>query len=84
MDAVLITHDHYDHLEVKTIKFLRNRDTRFIVPLPEDVRKGEFEDSMLACVNTMDFRLGETESWFSFDCKRVDIVSSLRYEPYFE
>ncbi len=24
----------------------------------------EFEDSMLACVNTMDFRLGETESWF--------------------
>ena len=31
---------------------------------PEDVRKGEFEDSMLACVNTMDFRLGETESWF--------------------
>lgn len=33
MDAVLITHDHYDHLEVKTIKFLRNRDTRFIVPL---------------------------------------------------
>lgn len=33
VDAVLITHDHYDHLEVKTIKFLRNRDTRFIVPL---------------------------------------------------
>lgn len=31
---------------------------------PEDVRKGEFEDSMLECVNTMDFRLGETESWF--------------------
>ena len=31
---------------------------------PEDVRKGEFDDSMLACVNTMDFRLGETESWF--------------------
>ncbi len=33
VDAVLITHDHYDHLEMKTMKFLRNRDIRFIVPL---------------------------------------------------
>src|SRR5690606_28303764 len=31
---------------------------------PEDVRKGEFEDSLAACVNMMDFRYGETESWF--------------------
>lgn len=41
---------------------------------PEDVRKGEFEDSMLACVNTMDFRLGETESWFE---KRSLMYSAL-------
>ena len=33
VDVVLITHDHYDHLEIKTIKSLRNRNTRFIVPL---------------------------------------------------
>lgn len=33
---------------------------------PEDVRKGEFEASMEAHVNTMDFRYGtDTESWFS-------------------
>lgn len=32
---------------------------------PEDVRQGEFEASMEACVNTMDFRYGDTESWFT-------------------
>ncbi len=30
----------------------------------EDVRRGEFEDSKEAYVNMMDFRFGETESWF--------------------
>lgn len=33
---------------------------------PEDVRQGEYEDSKLARVNMMDFRVGaETESWFN-------------------
>ncbi|MCL2076733.1 MAG: MBL fold metallo-hydrolase [Betaproteobacteria bacterium] len=33
LDYVLITHDHYDHLEYATIRALRKRpDTRFIVP----------------------------------------------------
>lgn len=31
---------------------------------PEDVRQGEFDDSKEARVNMMDFRVGETESWF--------------------
>ena len=32
---------------------------------PEDVRQGEYDDSKLARVNMMDFRVGdETESWF--------------------
>jgi hypothetical protein len=29
-----------------------------------DVRRGEFDDSQEARVNMMDFRIGETESWF--------------------
>lgn len=33
LDYVLITHDHYDHLEYATMRALRGRDTRFIVPL---------------------------------------------------
>lgn len=33
LDYVLITHDHYDHLEYATMRALRGRDIRFIVPL---------------------------------------------------
>lgn len=33
MDYVLITHDHYDHLEYQTIRALREKNTEFIVPL---------------------------------------------------
>ncbi|MDR0673378.1 MAG: MBL fold metallo-hydrolase [Zoogloeaceae bacterium] len=32
LDYVLITHDHYDHLEYATIKALSDREIRFIVP----------------------------------------------------
>lgn len=33
IDVVLISHDHYDHLEARTMKYLKDRETRFIVPL---------------------------------------------------
>ena len=33
VDYVLITHDHYDHLEYRTIRHLRNREIPFIAPL---------------------------------------------------
>jgi L-ascorbate metabolism protein UlaG (beta-lactamase superfamily) len=33
IDYVLITHDHYDHLEYVTMRQLRNRDVIFIAPL---------------------------------------------------
>ncbi|GHV01061.1 hypothetical protein AGMMS49521_0430 [Campylobacterota bacterium] len=36
IDYVLITHDHYDHLEYATMRFLRDRDTRFIAPYGVD------------------------------------------------
>ncbi|MEM7098526.1 MAG: MBL fold metallo-hydrolase [Pseudomonadota bacterium] len=33
IDAVLISHDHYDHLDTATIRQLRNKAGKFVVPL---------------------------------------------------
>lgn len=43
---------------------------------PEDVRKGEYELSKEAHVNMMDFRVGDTESWF----KEFDLVQGFNAE----
>lgn len=32
VDTILISHDHYDHLDEETIRFFRSKRTRFIVP----------------------------------------------------
>jgi L-ascorbate metabolism protein UlaG (beta-lactamase superfamily) len=33
IDSILLSHDHYDHLDKETIKFFKNKTTKFIVPL---------------------------------------------------
>ena len=33
IDAVLISHDHYDHLDMQTVRYLSSVGTRFLVPL---------------------------------------------------
>ncbi|MCK6549712.1 MBL fold metallo-hydrolase [Myxococcota bacterium] len=33
LDAVVISHDHYDHMDHRTLIALRDRDTKFVVPL---------------------------------------------------
>ena len=38
IDAVLITHDHYDHLDYASIRALRAQTARFIVPLGVEAR----------------------------------------------
>ncbi|WP_225986499.1 MBL fold metallo-hydrolase [Rufibacter sp. LB8] len=38
IDVVMITHDHYDHLEAETMKFLADKNIQFIVPLAVGAR----------------------------------------------
>jgi len=33
IDVLMITHDHYDHLETNTIKYFAGKDVKFVVPL---------------------------------------------------
>ena len=33
VDIVVVSHDHYDHLDMETIKYLRNKGINFVVPL---------------------------------------------------
>lgn len=33
IDAVLISHDHYDHLDMRTVQYLSSKGTHFLVPL---------------------------------------------------
>lgn len=33
IDAIVISHNHYDHLDKKTIQFFKDKKTRFILPL---------------------------------------------------
>lgn len=33
VDYIVLSHDHYDHLDMQTIKFFKNTNTKFVVPL---------------------------------------------------
>lgn len=33
IDYILISHDHYDHLDMPTVRYFKDKETKFIVPL---------------------------------------------------
>lgn len=67
LDAVLISHDHYDHLQVETIEEMASWDTRFIAPLGVGAH--------LAYWGVPEERITEVDWWDTLQIGDVEIVS---------
>jgi L-ascorbate metabolism protein UlaG (beta-lactamase superfamily) len=65
-DAVVLSHDHYDHLDRPTILRMRSWDTRFIVPLGVGRR--------LASWGIQPSRITELDWWERTEVKGIQIV----------
>jgi L-ascorbate metabolism protein UlaG (beta-lactamase superfamily) len=67
-DAVLITHDHYDHLDMRTIQHLARRGAAFFVPLGIGAH--------LQAWGVPDAQVHEMEWWQERSVRGVRIVST--------
>ncbi|MCB9496882.1 MAG: MBL fold metallo-hydrolase [Fibrobacteria bacterium] len=68
LDAVLISHDHFDHLDEGTIRKLGNRTDRFIVPLGVGKR--------LLAWGIDSGRIEELDWWDSLMVREIRVVST--------
>jgi L-ascorbate metabolism protein UlaG (beta-lactamase superfamily) len=68
LDAVVISHDHYDHLQIETIQALATLDTRFIVPLGVGAH--------LAYWGVPEARITEVDWWDRVSLGAVEIVAT--------
>ena len=68
IDAVLISHDHYDHLDMPTIKHLAGRGTAFFVPLGIGAH--------LKAWGVPDAQIHDMEWWQEKTLKGVRLVST--------
>lgn len=66
IDAVVISHDHYDHLDMKTIKFLATRGTMFYVPLGVGAH--------LTAWGIADSQVHEMDWWERLPLKSVEFI----------
>ena len=69
IDAVLITHDHYDHLDMDTIKALENKTDHYIVPLGIDKHITRWIDD--------DSKVTNLAWWECFDLEGLEIYCTL-------
>lgn len=68
IDYILISHDHYDHLDMQTIQFFKDKQTKFITPLgvTSHIKEWGIEES----------RLTEYDWWESKNIEGLQIVST--------
>ncbi len=68
IDLVLISHDHYDHLDLETISKMKDWDTVFVVPLGVGAN--------LVYWGIPESKIKEMDWWQSFRHKDVEIIST--------
>lgn len=68
IDAVVISHDHYDHLDYPTIVALKDRTRRFVVPLGVGAH--------LAYWGVPEDKIVELDWWGSFQSKDIELVAT--------
>lgn len=66
--GVLISHDHYDHLDKKTIKFLKSRVESFVVPLGVGNHLREW--------GVADSRIHELDWWDSISVGELELTAT--------
>ncbi|TGM35114.1 MBL fold metallo-hydrolase [Leptospira biflexa] len=66
VDYIIISHDHYDHLDMETIEFFKSKQTRFITPLGVTSHIKEWGVS--------EDRLTELDWWEKLDLGKIQIV----------
>ena len=66
IDAVIISHDHYDHLDMRTIQYLSSKETHFFVPLGVGAHLDEWE--------VPESQITELDWWESTEVKSLKIV----------
>ena len=68
VDAVVISHDHYDHLDMPTVKALVARDVRWIVPLGVGAH--------LASWGVPDDKISELDWWEDVQVEGITITAT--------
>ena len=68
IDVVLISHDHYDHLDMHTVQYLKDYVSKFVVPLGVSAH--------LRSWGVQDIQITELDWWKSFDFMGVSFTST--------
>lgn len=66
IDYIILSHDHYDHLDMETIKFFKNTNTKFLVPLGVGMHLRHW--------GITENRITELDWWQSIKCGNLEFT----------